>query len=37
MNSLDLPHKTKIYADSVSMNIDYKGMPLHVTLKRKAN
>lgn len=37
MNGLDLPHKARIYADSISMNIDYKGMPLHVTLKRKGN
>lgn len=37
MNGLDLPHKAKIYADSIAMNIDYKGMPLHVTLKRKGN
>lgn len=37
LNGLDLLHKAKIYADSVSMDVDYKGMPLHVTLKRKAN
>ncbi len=35
LNGLDLPHKGKIYPDSVAMNIDYKGTPLHVTLKRK--
>ncbi len=35
MNGLDLPHKGKVYPDSVTLNIDYNGMPLHVTLKRK--
>ncbi|MGI4750356.1 MAG: hypothetical protein ACRYFB_06965 [Janthinobacterium lividum] len=37
LNGLYLPHKGKIYPDSVAMNVDYKGLPLHITLKRKAN
>ncbi|WP_419803185.1 hypothetical protein [Mucilaginibacter sp.] len=35
LNGLDLPHKGTVFTDSISLDIDYKGSPLHVNLKRK--
>ena len=34
MNGLDLPHKGTLFTDSIALDIDYKGNPLHVNLKR---
>jgi hypothetical protein len=34
LNGLDFPHKGVLSADSIALDIDYKGQPLHVILKR---
>ncbi|MBB3968810.1 glycoside hydrolase [Mucilaginibacter phyllosphaerae] len=34
VNGLDVPHKGKVYPDSVSMNLSISGDPAHFTLKR---
>lgn len=36
LNGMDLPHKGKLYTDSIGLDIDYNGTPLHATLKRAA-
>lgn len=30
----DLPHKGTVFTDSIALDIDYRGNPLHVNLKR---
>ena len=39
VNGVKIGHRGKYFAegDSVSLNIDYQGMPFHVTLKRAAD
>ena len=34
LNGLDLAHKGTLFTDSIALDIDYKGRPLHVILKR---
>jgi hypothetical protein len=36
INGMDVPQNGKVFADSVSLNIDYGGTKLHSTLKRAA-
>ncbi|MXV51027.1 glycoside hydrolase [Pedobacter sp. HMF7647] len=35
-NGMVIPHKGKVYTDSIALDIDYNGTPLHTVLKRAA-
>lgn len=36
INGMDLPHKGKYYTDSVGLDVEYNGTPMHAMLKRAA-
>lgn len=36
LGGTDVPHKGKIYTDSLGVDLTYNSMPLHVTLKKAA-